>query len=146
MKRKTLVAVCMLVLSMAILTGCGGAPVETVPETTAAVAVPVVTEAPETAEGVVREFAEAYFYGDEDALWQRLSAGYTGEPEIYREGDGAAVVIHAVKGIENAAETERCTASVEFKKTADSDYYLYLTVELTKEQGQWKVLSYGLEM
>ena len=37
-------------------------------------------------------------------------------------------------------------ASVEFKKSAESDYYIYLTIELIQEDGQWKVSFYTLEM
>ena len=144
MKRTHLIFIFAVFLLVGSLTGCTGENAETVPETTTATSVPVETEAAETAERVVLDFAKAYFAGDADTLCQYLSGSYDGDEEVYGE-NGSDVVIHAVKGLENAEEAERGTASVEFKTSEAADYYGYLTIEMSKEQGQWKVSFYALE-
>ena len=144
MSCKHFIVILVLTLSLSLLTGCAEKSAEAAPETTAATAAPAVTEAVETAEDFVREFARAYFAGE--ALEPYLVSGYSGSWDSYQEGDGSKAVIHAVKGLENAEEAGKCTASVEFKTSEDSDYYLYLTVELVKEADAWKVAAYYLEM
>ena len=49
----------------------------------------------------------------------------------------------------NMAEFEEkgyCIASVEFKESAENDYYIYLTIEIIREDNQWKIAYYALEM
>ena len=144
MNCKHFLVILVLALSLFLLAGCAEKSAEAAPETTAATAAPTVTEAVETAEDFVREFAQAYFAGE--ALEPYLVSGYSGGWDTYQEGDGSKAVIHAVKGLENAEEAGKCTASVEFKTSEDSDYYLYLTVELVKEADTWKVAACYLEM
>ena len=100
-------------------------------------------------EAIVKEFADAYFVADSDVMKKHFSASRNVEFTVYEEGDGSEVVVNAIKGLDNISkdieEKEHCIASVEFKKSADSDYYLYLTITLIQEAGQWKVLFYGLE-
>lgn len=100
-------------------------------------------------EAIVKEFTDAYFAADSDVMKKHLSASHNVELTVYEEGDGSKVVINAIKGLDNIPkeleEKGHCNISVEFKKSADSDYFLYLSITLIQEDRQWKVLSYGLE-
>ena len=98
---------------------------------------------PDSAADVAAKFAEAYFAGDTEGLKACLSGSFVGNFELY-SGDGSAVVVNAIKGLSDV-DADPCTASVEFKESADSDHYLYLSIELVRESDGWKVLSYGLE-
>ena len=54
-----------------------------------------------------------------------------------------------MKGLSNADEKKiedgRCNVSIEFRDSNYEDMFLYLTCNLVKEQGEWKIQSYGLE-
>lgn len=101
-------------------------------------------------EAIVKEFADAYFVADSDVMKKHFSASRNVEFTVYEEGDGSEVVINAIKGLDNISkdieEKGYCNVSVEFKKSADSDYYLYLSITLIQEADEWKISSYGLEM
>ena len=99
---------------------------------------------------IVMEFADAYFVADSDVMKKHLSRTRNVEFTVYEGGDPDKVVINAIKGLDNiSADIEEkgyCIASVEFKKSAESDYYIYLTIKLIQEDDQWKIAYYTLEM
>lgn len=101
-------------------------------------------------EAIVKKFVGAYFVADSDVMKKHFSASSNVEFTVYEEGDGNEVVINAIKGLDNISkdieEKGYCIVSVEFKKSAESDYYIYLTIELIQEDGQWKIAYYTLEM
>lgn len=98
---------------------------------------------------VVSQFIQAYYSGDADAVREHLSASYDSEVEVYTDNEPANPEIHAIKGLENwASDLEQwgnIRPSIEFRKTPDSDYYMYLSMTLVWEDNQWKVSEYGLE-
>lgn len=100
-------------------------------------------------EEVVSQFMEAYFGGDGEKISQYLSESYQGDQEVYTDTGNQAPVIHAIKGLDDVArdmaEWGAVYPSVEFRITPDSDYYIYLSMELVWEDNQWKVSFYGLE-
>lgn len=101
-------------------------------------------------EAVVKEFTDAYFAADSDVMKKHFSRFHNVEFTVYEGGDPDKVVINAIKGLDNiSADIEEkgyCIASVEFKKSAESDYYIYLTIKLIQEDDQWKIAYYTLEM
>lgn len=101
-------------------------------------------------EAIVKEFADTYFAADSDVMKKHFSRSHNVEFTVYEGGDPDKVVINAIKGPDNiSADIEEkgyCIASVEFKKSAESDYYVYLTIKLIREEDQWKIAYYTLEM
>lgn len=91
-------------------------------------------------EAIVKEFADAYFAGDSDVMKKHLSRTRNVEFTAYEGVDPEKVVINAIKGLDNISadikERGYCIASVEFKQTAESDYYIYLTMEIILEDNQ----------
>ena len=98
---------------------------------------------------VISQFMTAYYSGDVDAVKEHLSASYASQVEVYTDHEPVNPEIHAIKGLENwASDLEQCGSirlSIEFRKTPDSDYYIYLSMTLVWEDNQWKVSEYGLE-
>ena len=98
---------------------------------------------------VVSQFMKAYYSGDVDAVKKHLSESYDSQVEVYTDHEPANPEIHAIKGLENwASDLEQWGSirpSIEFRKTPDSDYYIYLSMTLVWEDNQWKVSEYGLE-
>lgn len=96
---------------------------------------------------VLEAFAESYFNGDVGAIQKFLASTYEGEVDIY-EGTGMISDL-TVKGLsdtdEKKIENGKCNASIEFRDSNYEDMFLYLTFILVKEQGDWKIQSYGLE-
>ena len=92
-------------------------------------------------------FAESYFAGDAGAVQMFLASSYEGAAEIY-EGTGMISDL-TVKGLsdtdERKVENGKCTVSIEFRDSNYNDMFLYLTVILVKEQGEWKIQFYGME-
>ena len=92
-------------------------------------------------------FAESYFAGDAGAVQMFLASTYEGAAEIY-EGTGMISDL-TVKGLsdtdERKVENGKCTVSIEFRDSNYNDMFLYLTVILVKEQGDWKIQFYGME-
>ena len=96
---------------------------------------------------MITSFFTACFTEDPDTLRQYFSSSYSGTPETYSVPDGVeSLEIRAVKGLDAVAEENggSCVLSVEFTAPGE-DSYTYLTTECVKENGEWKVLSYGLE-
>ena len=96
---------------------------------------------------VLEEFAELYFDGDVNAIQKFLASTYEGEVDIY-EGTGMISDL-TVKGLsdtdEKKVENGKCNASIEFRDSNYEDMFLYLTLILVKEQGEWKIQFYGME-
>ena len=96
---------------------------------------------------VLEEFAESYFNGDVGAIQKFLASTYEGKVDIY-EGTGRISDL-TVKGLsdtdEKKIENGKCNVSIEFRDSNYEDMFLYLTCNLVKEQGEWKIQSYGIE-
>ncbi len=92
-------------------------------------------------------FAQAYFNKDAAAVLKCLADTYEGEADIY-ESTGTISDL-TVKGLSDIDEEEMengtCNVSIEFRDSNYEDMFLYLTCNLVKEQGEWKVQSYGIE-
>lgn len=113
---------------------------------------PVLPRDPSTelsAEVVISQFMQAYYSGDREAVTQCLSSSYNGSVDVYTDLEPAAPEINAIKGLENPVHDMAIWGAVrpviQFRKTPDSDYYMYLSMTLTWEDNQWKVSEYGLE-
>ena len=80
---------------------------------------------------------------------QYLSVSYNLDIDVYTDYEPADPKINAIKSLDNLvhdmADWGTIRPYIEFRKTADSDYYLYLSMTLAWENGQWKVSEYGLE-
>lgn len=96
---------------------------------------------------VLETFAESYFDGDVDAVQKYLASTYEGKAAVY-EGTGAISDL-TVKGLPDTDEKKikngECSVSIEFRDSDYEDMFLYLTVILVKEQGEWKIQFYGIE-
>lgn len=100
-------------------------------------------------EVIISQFMKAYYSGDRAAVQAYLSDNYSGTVDVYFDYEPADPVINAIKGLDNLV-VDMCywgeiRPSIEFRKTPDSDYYMYLSMTLTWENNQWKVSEYGLE-
>ena len=102
-------------------------------------------------EGIVSQFIEAYYSGDRDTIKAHLSESYPWDwgVDVYTDFAPADPQINAIKGLDNLvydmADRGELHPSVEFRKTPDSDYYIYLSMSLAWEDNQWKVSFYALE-
>lgn len=100
-------------------------------------------------EGVVREFTEAWFRGDGQTIKKYLSSECTWQVPGYEGGNPEKVVISGIKNLDSyildMANRGVIFPSIEFRPTADSDFFCYLSLTMQWEQGQWKVLSCALE-
>ena len=96
---------------------------------------------------VLEAFAESYFNGDVSAIQKFQASTYEGEVDLY-EGTGIISDL-TVKGLSDIDEEElengTCNVSIEFRDSNYEDMFLYLTCNLVKEQGEWKIQSYGIE-
>lgn len=96
---------------------------------------------------VLEAFAESYFNGDVDAIQKFLASTYEETVDIY-EGTGTISDL-TVKGLsdtdEKKIENGECNVSIEFRDSNYEDMFLYLTLILVKEQGEWKIQFYGVE-
>lgn len=110
---------------------------------------PLDTSVYSSPEIVVSQFMQAYFSGIADSVKPYLSKSFDSAIDVYTDFEPADPEIHAIKGLENwARDLEQwgtIRPSIEFRKTPDSDYYMYLSMTLVWEDNQWKVSEYGLE-
>ena len=99
-------------------------------------------------EDIVNAVADAYFTADTDMIQQYLVNPYEWTMDVYNNSDRAdEISIIEIKGIpDNLAGNigDECVVSLEFINPGE-DSYTYLTMELIKEEGSWKVKYYGLE-
>ena len=102
-------------------------------------------------EGIVSQFIKAYYSGDKDAVIAFLSESYPWDwgVDVYTDFAAADPSINAIKGLDHLiydmADRGELHPSVEFRKTPDSDYYIYLSISLAWEDNRWKVSFYALE-
>ena len=100
-------------------------------------------------EVVISQFMKAYYSGDRAAVQACLSDTHSGDIDVYTDFESADPVVNSIKGLDTVvldmAYWGELYASVEFKVTPDSDYFMYLSMTLTWEDNQWKVSEYGLE-
>ena len=102
---KRIMLYCILIVVI-LFTGCGKETAEaptTVQETI------LVTEESKEAnsqqiEAIVQEFANAYFSADSDTMKRHLSSSNKADFTVYSEGEPSEVVVHAIKGLDNAAK------------------------------------------
>lgn len=148
-------------LAVLALTGCAArqdAPETTMASTAAMTVAAEETEAPaqtETAQPsngqlameTAMNFAGAYFQNNPEVMKQYLTEPYDFSLDTY--SDGYAVTDIQFQGFNGVqpmdAFSESCVASVQFRETAESDSFTYLTIEMQKQDGQWRVSFYGLE-
>ncbi len=101
-------------------------------------------------EELMKEFYTDYFNGDEEGIRQYLSVDFSGTPEVYDAPETAGELeIREIKSLVDMTESEdnsfeQYSQSVEFVAPGE-DSFTYLSVEFVKENGEWKVSSYGLE-
>ena len=91
-------------------------------------------------------FYTAYFSGNTEEIRNYLSTAFDGTPEVYDTPDTADdIVIQEIKipGKTEDMADER-SVSVEFTVPGE-DSYTYLSIEMVKESGEWKISFYGLE-
>ena len=102
-----------------------------------------------SAEKAISQFMRAYYSGDREAVTQCLSNSYNGNVDVYTDFEPADPEINAIKGLENPVHDMAIWGvvrpAIQFRKTPDSDFYMYLSMTLTWEDNQWKVTEYGLE-
>ncbi len=95
---------------------------------------------------LVEEFAAAYFDGNIDAVQRLLPETYDWDIDVY-EGTGTISDI-TLKGLPEADEQPEGTIlviSMEHRNSDFGDTLQYLTIELIKQNGRWKIQFYGLE-
>jgi len=96
---------------------------------------------------LVEEFASAYFDGNIDAVQRLLPETYDWDIDVY-EGTGTISDI-TLKGLPETGEQPEGTVLVVSVEHRNSDFgddmFLYLTIELIKQNGRWNIQFYGLE-
>lgn len=104
-------------------------------------------DVPASPQAVLAEFVNAYFAGDTDAMAPYLTEDFSDEAAGYPYE--TAPVLNTFKNLDcpirDMASQGCLTPSAEFRETADSDSFTYLSIVLKWEHGRWKVDSYGLE-
>lgn len=104
-------------------------------------------DGPASFQAVLAEFVNAYFAEDTDAMAPYLTEDFFDEAAGYPYE--TAPVLNTFKNLDcpirDMASQGCLTPSAEFRETADSDSFTYLSIVLKWEHGRWKVASYGLE-
>lgn len=97
-------------------------------------------------EAIVHEFSTAYFEGNTEVIKTYLTEPYDWDIDAC-PFDGTAVRVMGINSLrfDTDENVKECTASLEFKKTADSDYYIYLTIILIKQSDEWRIQFFTLE-
>lgn len=91
-------------------------------------------------------FYTAYFSSNTEEIRNYLSAAFDGTPEVYDAPDTADdIVIHKIKIPDETEDmADERSVSVEFTVPGE-DSYTYLSIQMVKESGEWKISFYGLE-
>ncbi len=91
-------------------------------------------------------FYTAYFSGNTEEIRNYLSAAFDGTPDVYDALDTADdIVIHKIKIPDKTEDmADERSVSVEFTVPGE-DSYTYLSIQMVKESGEWKISFYGLE-
>lgn len=96
------------------------------------------------AKKMVAEFTQAYFANDVETLKGYMLPTSSVEVTGYTEGE-TAPIINKINGLEDCIHNYKTQASVEVRLTEDADYFVYLEVNIYKQNGEWKVEAYWLE-
>ena len=96
----------------------------------------------------VNMFAEAYFEGNADAVQKLLADTFEGEIDTY-EGTGIISDL-TVKGLSDTDDKvmedgQYATVSLAFRDSNYDDMFLYISFRFIKQEGVWKIQSYGVE-
>lgn len=96
---------------------------------------------------IVEAFAAVFFRGDKDSVQNYLTDPFEWDIDVY-EGAADTVSDLSVKGLTDIGEKaigETCDVSLEYKESAQSDTFQYLTITLIKQTDGWKIQFYGIE-
>lgn len=99
--------------------------------------------------GIAADFSRAYFDGDQEELRKFLADSYDGDIEIYPDAEPEVAGMTAVRGLEDIGESkigDTQVVSVACDRANMGEGFLYLTLEMVKQENGWKVYFYGLEM
>lgn len=110
--------------------------------------VPLSAEALEVSD-VANKFARAYFEGDREEIQKYLADSYDEEIEVYTDADPKLSGMIGIKGVEDIEEAEigdTLSVSMECSMAEAGEGFLYLTLEMVKQEDGWKIDFYGLEM
>lgn len=95
---------------------------------------------------VVEDFSNAYFNGNKKNLKKFLTSPYKWSIDTYTEsGKISDMTLKGLDTIGNEKPGNICTVSLEFRNSNNSDTFWYLTIQLIKQAGNWKISSYGIE-
>ena len=95
------------------------------------------------AEKIIMGFADAYFAGN----WESMR-GYLADTQARRDvytGNGDLVRYVSLKGLDALAESDSASVSLTFLESPEEDSYTYLTMDVSKQDGEYKIRFYGLE-
>lgn len=96
---------------------------------------------------IMTTFYEAFFAGDTNGIKMYLSDSFDSDVEVYDNPELAEQIeIREIKGMDYVTDNmdDTCTLSLEFV-VPEEDSYTYLTVTFIRENGGWRISSYGLE-
>lgn len=99
--------------------------------------------------GIAADFSRAYFDGDQEELRKFLADSYDGDIEIYPDAEPEVAGMTAVRGLEDIGDSkigDTQVVSVACDRANMGEGFLYLTLEMVKQENGWKVYFYGLEM
>ena len=97
--------------------------------------------------GIVEAFAAVFFSGDRESIKNYLTTPFEWDIDVY-EGAADMVSDTSVKGLTEIDEKDigdTCVVSLEYKDSAKSDTFRYLTIKLIKQSDGWKIQFYGIE-
>ena len=99
---------------------------------------------------IAKEFSEAYFQGDSETIKKYLVEDYSGTLDTYtdsREAKGTETVsINEIKGISDVGDETGVTYTVQAEfLPAGEDSLFYLFMDFEKQEGGWRIRTYGLE-
>lgn len=96
---------------------------------------------------IMTTFYEAFFAGDTNGIKMYLSDSFDSDVEVYDNPELAEQIeTREIKGMDYVTDNmdDTCTLSLEFV-VPEEDSYTYLTVTFIRENGGWRISSYGLE-
>lgn len=95
---------------------------------------------------LARDFAEAYFNRDTEAIAGFLVEDYPWELDVFSGGEVIRdILVKQISGVEDTAVGAVHVISVEFRESDQPDRLQYLTIEFVRRTDGWKVQFYGLE-
>lgn len=99
---------------------------------------------------IAKEFSEAYFQGDSETIKKYLVEDYSGTLDTYtdsRESKGTETVsINEIKGLADVGDETGVTYTVQAEfLPAGEESLFYLFMDFEKQEGGWRIRTYGLE-